>query len=185
MKPLLLSIFLCTSTFGLYAADSAKASISQMENGSLSGMEREWVSLAEAMPADKYNFAPTNGAFEGVRTFQQQVGHVATVLYVVSSGVLEQKPPVELGTGENGPATLKTKDDYVKFLKDAFAYAHKAMQSLTNDNFTDMVPSPFGGGKKMPRGSLAEMTVSHSFDHFGQAVVYARMNNIVPPSSRK
>lgn len=184
MKLLLLSIFLCTSTFSLYAADSAKAPISQMEDRSLSGMEHEWVSLAEAMPADKYGFAPTNGTFEGVRTFQQQVGHVATVLYVVSSGVLQQKPPVDLGSGENGPATLKTKDDYVKFLKDAFAYAHKAMQSLTNDNFTDMVPSPFGKGT-MPRGSLAQMTVSHSFDHYGQSVVYARMNNIVPPASRK
>lgn len=184
MKLLLLSIFLCTSSFSLYAADSAKASISQMEDRSLSGMEHEWVSLAEAMPADKYSFAPTNGTFEGVRTFQQQVGHVATVLYVVSSGVLEQKPPVDLGSGENGPSRLKTKDDYVKFLKDAFTYAHKAMQSLTNDNFTDLVPSPFGKGT-MPRGSLAQMTVAHSFDHYGQSVVYARMNNIVPPASRK
>lgn len=183
MKLLLLSIFLCTSSLSLYAADSAKASISQMEDRSLSGMEHEWVSLAEAMPADKYSFAPSNGTFEGVRTFQQQVGHVATVLYLVSSGVLEQKPPVQLG-GENGPATLKTKDDYVKFLKDAFAYAHKAMQSLTTDNFTEMVPSPFGKGT-MPRGSLAQMTVAHSFDHYGQSVVYARMNNIVPPASRK
>jgi hypothetical protein len=184
MKLFLLSIFLCTSTCSLYAADSAKASISQMEDRSLSGMEHEWVSLAEAMPADKYSFAPTSGTFEGVRTFQQQVGHVATVLYTVSSGVLEQKPPVDLGSGENGPATLKTKDDYVKFLKDAFAYAHKAMHSLTNDNFTDMVPSPFGKGT-MPRGSLAQMTVAHSFDHYGQSVVYARMNNVVPPASRK
>ena len=184
MKLLLLSVFLCTSAFSVYAADSAKVSISQMEDRSLSGMEREWVSLAQAMPADKYKFAPTDGTFSGVRTFEQQVGHVGTVLYVVSSGVLEQKPPVDLGPGENGPATLKTKDDYVKFLKDAFAYAHKAMQSLTNDNFTDMVPSPFGKGK-MPRGTLAEMTVSHSFDHYGQAVVYARMNNVVPPASRK
>lgn len=184
MKLLLMSILLCTSTLGLYAADSSKASVSKMEDRTLSGIEHEWVSLAEAMPADKYNFAPSNGAFDGVRTFEQQVGHVGAVLYMVSSGVMEQKIPAEAGSGENGPANLKTKDDYVKYLKDAFTYAHKAMGSLTNDNFTDMVPGPFGG-KKMPRGSLAELAVAHSFDHYGQCVVYARMNNVVPPASRK
>lgn len=184
MKLLVLSILLCTSTVGLYAADSGKASISKMEDRSLSGMEHEWVPLAEAMPADKYSFAPTNGAFNGVRTFEQQVSHVGAVLYIVSSGVLKQKPPAEAGSGENGPANLKTKDDYVNYLKGAFAYAHKAMASLTDSNFTDMVPSPFGKGK-MPRGSLAELAVAHSFDHYGQSVVYARMNNVVPPASRK
>lgn len=184
MKILVLSILLCTSTVGLYAADSGKVSISKMEDRSLSGMEREWVSLAEAMPADKYSFAPTNGTFNGVRTFEQQVGHVGAVLYIVSSGVLGQKPPAEAGGGENGPASLKAKDDYVKYLKGAFAYAHKAMDSLTDSNFTDLVPSPFGEGT-MPRGMLAQMTVSHSMDHYGQSVVYARMNNVVPPASRK
>ena len=184
MKLLLLSILLCTSTFSLYAADSTKASVSKMEDRALSGIEHEWVSLAEAMPADKFNFAPTNGSFEGVRTFQQQVGHVGAVLYMVSSGVMGEKVPTEAGHGENGPENLKTKDDYVKYLKDAFAYAHKAMGTLTSDNFTDMVTGPFGGNK-MPRGSLAELAVAHSFDHYGQCVVYARMNNVVPPASRK
>lgn len=185
MKLLILSILFCASSFGLYAADANKASISQMEDRALSGMEHEWISLAEAMPADKYSFAPTDGAFQGVRTFEQQVGHVGAVLYLVSSGILEQKPPAEAGNGgENGPSNLKTKEDYVKYLKGAFAYAHKAMGTLTDNNFTDMVPSPFGKGK-MPRGSLAQMTVAHSFDHYGQSVVYARMNNVVPPASRK
>lgn len=173
-----MSVLLCTSTLGLYAADSSKASVSKMEDRALSGIEHEWVSLAEAMPPDKFNFAPTNGTFEGVRTFEQQVGHVGAVLYMVSAGVLEQKMPTEAGNGENGPTSLKTKDDYVNYLKGAFAYAHKAMDSLTNDNFFDMVPGPFGGKNKMPRGSLAELAVAHSFDHYGQSVVYARMNNI-------
>jgi len=184
MKLLLLCVLLCTSTFSLYAADSNKASISKMEDRALSGIEHEWVSLAEAMPADKYNFAPTKGSFEGVRTFEQQVSHVGAVLYIVSSGILEQKAPAEAGSGENGPSNLKSKEEYLKYLKDAFAYAHKALASLTDSNFTEMVASPFGKGK-MPRGSLAELTVAHSFDHYGQAVVYARMNNVVPPASRK
>jgi DinB superfamily len=185
MKLLLSTLLLFTSTISAYAADANKASISQMQDRALSGIEREWVSLAEAMPADKYNFAPTQGSFDGVRTFEQQVAHVGAVLYVVSSGIIGEKAPTAAGSSENGPSSLKTKDDFVNYLKGAFAYAHKAMGTLTDQNFTEMVPSPFGGKNKMPKGSLAELTVAHSFDHYGQSVVYARMNNIVPPASRK
>jgi hypothetical protein len=185
MKLLLCTFLLFTATMSIYAADASNAPISQMEGRALSGIEREWVSLAEAMPADKYSFAPTRGSFDGVRTFEQQVGHVGAVLYIVSSGIIGEKAPSAAGSGENGPSSLKTKDDFVNYLKGAFAYAHKAMDSLTDQNFTEMVPSPFGGKNKMPRGSLAELAVAHSFDHYGQSVVYARMNNVVPPASRK
>ncbi len=39
-------------------------------------VEQEVVSVAEAMPEDKYSFAPTNGEFIGVRTFAEQVKHI-------------------------------------------------------------------------------------------------------------
>jgi hypothetical protein len=44
----------------------------------LSGIEDEFVGAAEAMPADKYDFAPptTYGEFKGVRTFAEEVKHV-------------------------------------------------------------------------------------------------------------
>src|SRR5947209_17392030 len=80
-------------------------------------VEREVVSAAEAMPEDKYSFAPTNGEFKGVRTFSQQVKHVAAVNYIIGAGILGEKPPVDTG-GENGPDSIKTKSDIVKFLKE-------------------------------------------------------------------
>jgi uncharacterized damage-inducible protein DinB len=169
--------------FGVFAAETGHASMAQMYDRELSMVEREVVSLAEAMPADKYEFAPSNGDFKGVRTFGQQMSHIATVIYEVSAGVLGEKSPVDAGKSENGPASLKTKDAIVKYLKDAFSYAHKAMNSLTDKNFTELVASPFGD--KSPRGSLANGNVWHTFDHYGQAVVYARMNGIVPPASRQ
>jgi hypothetical protein len=43
----------------------------------LKSIEKEIVSAAEAMPADKYGFAPTDGESKGVRTFGQQVKHLA------------------------------------------------------------------------------------------------------------
>src|SRR6516164_11840869 len=82
-------------------------------------VEQEVISAAEAMPEDKYSFAPTNGEFKGVRTFAEQVKHVAAVNYLVAAAVLQEKPPVELG-GENGPDSVKSKAEIVKFLKDSF-----------------------------------------------------------------
>jgi hypothetical protein len=150
----------------------------------LTMLERELVPLAEAMPADKYGFAPTQGEFKGVRTFGQQISHIAAVMYMVSASVLGEKVPTEAGEGENGPASLKTKDDIVKYLKSAVAYSHKAMNSLTDANLTAMVKSPFGEGD-VPRVSMASVVTWHSFDHYGQMAVYARMNGIIPPASRQ
>jgi hypothetical protein len=136
------------------------------------------------MPADKYNFAPTHGEFKGVCTFGDQVTHVAAVIYAVSAAASGEKNPTDMGTNENGPAAVKGKDAAVKYLKDAFAYAHKAVGSLTEKNLTEMVKSPFGPGQA-PRVRMASIAVSHSFDHYGQMVVYARMNGIIPPASRR
>lgn len=162
---------------------ASAASVNKIFDQQLTMLEHELVPLAEAMPADKYNFAPTHGEFKGVRTFGQQVGHIAAVMYMVSASVLSEKVPAEAGEGENGPASLKTKDDFVNYLKGAVAYAHKAMNSLTEANLTGMVKSPFGEGE-VPRVSMASVVTWHSFDHYGQMVVYARMNGIVPPASR-
>jgi hypothetical protein len=172
---------LCALSYALMFAADSSATIGQIHDRELSILERELVPLAEAMPADKYDFAPTQGAFKGVRTFGQQMTHVASVMYSISGTVLGEKPPVDVGTGENGPDSLKGKDAIVKYLKDAFGYSHKAMQSLTEHNFSEMVPAY---GNKAPRGQVASELVWHGFDHYGQAVVYARMNDIIPPASR-
>lgn len=145
-------------------------------------VEGEVVSLAEAMPAEKYSFAPTQGKFEKARTFGQQVGHIAAVVHATAASTLGERIP-DMGPGENGPATLKTKDDYVKYLKDSFAHAHRAMAMLTAQNLNDMVQSAFGANQT-PRVNMAMVPVWHSFDHYGQMVIYARMNGVVPPASK-
>ena len=174
-------IMLALSGLAVSAADANRASIAQMEDRALSQVEHEIVSLAEAMPAEKYGFAPTQGEFTGVRTFGLQMSHIAAVIDEFAAAILGEKA-TDPGKDENGPDSLRGKDAIVKFMKEAFAHGHKAMNSLTAQNFTEMVDLPWG---KMPKGTLAEMCASHSFDHYGQAVVYARMNGIVPPASRK
>jgi len=167
-------------------AQDAKAAehhtIAQVMDRELSGVEGEFVPAAEAMPEDKYSFAPTNGEFKGVRTFAQQVKHVAAVNYLIGASILEEKPPVELGS-ENGPDSVKTKAEAVKFLKDSFAYAHKAVGTINEGNLLTPIKSPFGEGMTT-RLAMASVIVAHCFDHYGQMVEYLRMNNIVPPASR-
>ncbi|HYL72675.1 MAG TPA: DinB family protein [Bryobacteraceae bacterium] len=168
---------------GACAADAPAPGIGKLLDGQIKSIESEIVSLAEAMPADKYDFAPTAGEFKDARTFGQQMSHVAAVLYMVSAAALGEKNPSEAGPGENGPATIHGKDAIVQYLKDSFAYAHKAAANITMANVMDPVPSAFGSSKT-PRLSMISVAVSHSFDHYGQAVIYARMNGIIPPASR-
>ena len=139
----------------------------------------EFTGAADAMPEDKYSFAPTSGEFKGVRTFAQQVKHVAAVNYVFGAAILGEKPPVE--GGENGPDSVKTKAEILKFTKDSFAYLHKALASITDKNQLDPVDI---FGMKMPRMSVGAFSTAHPFDHYGQMVEYLRMNGIVPPASR-
>ena len=166
----------------VFAAEPGAPSIGKILDGEITTVESEVVSLAEAMPADKYDFAPKDGKFDGVRTFAQQMSHIAAVNYLVSSAALGEKNPSDPGPGENGPASIKGKDAVVKYLKDSYAYAHKAAAATTTANALDMLPPPFGKAK-MPRMGILSVVSWHSFDHYGQAVVYARMCGIIPPAS--
>jgi len=156
--------------------------VTQVLDRTISNLERDFVPAAEAMPEDKYGFAPTNGEFKGVRNFGQQVKHVAAVNYELGAALLEEKPPVDVGD-EAGPASVITKADVLKYLHDSFAYVHKAVQTVNDKNLVETVKSPFGEGS-VTRLGLATSVAWHGFDHYGQMVEYLRMNGIVPPASR-
>jgi len=163
------------------------SSISGVLNARLKGIESEFVSAADAMPEDKYSFAPTNGEFKGVRTFAQQIRHVAATNWEVAAGMVGEKPPVETqGPNDNGPESIKSKADLMKYLKDSFAYAHKAVDQITPENAVAPINSPFdpSGKAKTTRLGMAVLLFGHGFDHYGQMVEYLRMNGIIPPASR-
>jgi uncharacterized damage-inducible protein DinB len=185
-QPLLIGMSLLLLTIAC-AAQSAKPkdehlSMAQVLDKAAATMEHEFVPAAEAMPEDKYGFAPTTGEFKGVRTFGQQVKHVAAVNYMLAAAILQEKPPAETG-GESGPESITTKADIVKYLKASFEYAHKAIATINDKNALAAVKSPFGEGTMTPL-AIAGLVTSHGFDHYGQMVVYLRSNGIVPPASR-
>ncbi len=167
----------------MQAKPDQKPTFAMVLDHNLTNTEKEVVSAAEAMPEHKFNFAPTQGEFKGVRTYAQQIKHIAAVNYMLASAILGEKPPLDLGKGENGPDNITSKADVLKFLKDSFAYAHKAANSVTEANVLEMIQSPFGSNKTT-RLTLALVMLSHPFDHYGQMVEYLRMNGIIPPASR-
>ncbi|MGA3314905.1 MAG: DinB family protein [Candidatus Korobacteraceae bacterium] len=166
----------------MQAKPDQKPTFAMVLDRSLSSVEHEVVPAAEAMPEDKFNFAPTQGEFKSVRTFAQQVKHIAAVNYMLGAGILAEKPPLDL-EGENGPAKITSKADVVQFLKDSFTYLHKAMNSIDENNILGLVQSPFGPNR-VSRLGLSVIAISHPFDHYGQMVEYLRVNNIIPPASR-
>jgi hypothetical protein len=185
VKRLCASMFLvacCAIALGQSAPSAEHRTVAQVLDRAVTGVENEFVPAADAMPEDKYPFAPTAGEFKGVRNFAQQVKHVAAVNYIFGAAILGEKPPLDLG-GENGPDSIKTKADILKFLKDSFAYAHKAVATIDEKNLLEPVKSPFGEGSTTRLGMAAGIT-AHCFDHYGQMVEYLRMNGIIPPASR-
>ena len=152
-------------------------------DGMLSGLESEFVPLAQAMPAEKYDFAPSAANFvagqgseyAGVSTFRAMVLHVASANYYYASQVSGTKPDVDV----KALANIKGKDAAVAALQASFVFAHKAFGTLTAQNAFESVQGTD------TRASLAGGLVAHAFDHYGQLVEYLRMNGIVPPASRK
>ena len=166
-------------------APVAEPSVGVAMDGTYQWVVGQFIGAAEAMPEDKFDFAPSQGEFKGVKTFAQQVKHVSAVNFFLGAQILGEKPPAEVGNPEMGPDSLKTKAEIVKYMKDSFAYARKAIQTITAQNGSRSVKNPFGQGPDMTPIGMATLLAFHGMDHYGQMVEYLRMNGIVPPASRR
>jgi uncharacterized damage-inducible protein DinB len=164
---------------------AATMSVATSMDNEISIVEKELVSAAEAMPEDKFNFTPENSKFQGsdykgVKTFAEQLKHIAATNYGFWAAVLGEKPAVDLNH-EKGPDSMTSKADILKFLRDSFALGHRAAKSLTLQNIEQQVQSDEGSTTRL---FLTTFAVAHDFDHYGQIVEYLRMNGIIPPASR-
>jgi uncharacterized damage-inducible protein DinB len=142
------------------------------------------VSAADAMPADKYGFAPADGEFKGVRTFGQMVKHLSATNYILAAVALGEEPPADAGD-ELGPEAVGTKDEILRYLKGSFANLDKAIEAVGQKNVL-VKSSPISPLKstEATRLALVVEALVHAFDHYGQMVEYLRMNGVVPPASR-
>ena len=185
MKSLILMAGLMLGSVGLVQAQAPQAMVSPAKSldAGLSAFEAEMTGLAKAMPAEKYDFVPTADLFKDgsgtdfktVKSFGDMVKHVAQANYYYAGSFSGMKPTVDT----KAIGSLKSKDEIVAALAASFAFAHKAMASLTAQNAFESVKGDD------TRASLAGGLMAHGFDHYGQLVEYLRMNGIIPPASRK
>ncbi|MFY9746089.1 MAG: DinB family protein [Acidobacteriaceae bacterium] len=147
-------------------------------------LQNHVVSAAEAMPADKYGFAPTDGEFKDVRTFGRQVKHLAATNHILAAAALGEAPPADAGD-ETGPETVRTKAEILDYLNSSFAHLGNALDAI-GDTSIAVRPSPISplSATTVTRLSLIVEALVHTYDHYGQMVEYLRMNGVVPPASR-
>jgi uncharacterized damage-inducible protein DinB len=163
---------------------SAPATIAAMVDREIGDIEKQILDAVEAMPESKFNFSPeslkiSGSNYSGVRTFALQVKHIAASNNALWSPLTGDLLPKDF-MGGDGPESVKTRADILKFLRASFALGHKAAATLTAENMLQP-PSP---GSRSSRLHLAMFAVAHALDHYGQMVEYLRLNGIVPPASR-
>jgi uncharacterized damage-inducible protein DinB len=146
--------------------------------------EKEIMPAVDAMPADKFGFAPTDGEFKGVRTFGQMVKHLSATNHILAAAALGEEPPADAGD-EVGPEAVRTKAEILNYLNGSFAHLSKAIEAIGQAN-PPVNASPISPLKRgeVTRSSLVAEALMHACDHYGQMVEYLRMNGVVPPASR-
>ena len=130
-----------------------------------------FIRAAEKMPEANYGFRPS----PDVRTFAQQVAHVADDQYNLCAPAKGETRKAAYTAIEN---SLTGKSELVVALKDAFAYCDTAYAALTDAN------GPTTSGKRTTFGML-NWNLWHTWEHYGNIVVYLRMKGVVPPSSER
>lgn len=151
--------------------------------------EYELRSAAEAMPEEKYSYRPAEGKFKDekpefgpaeIRTFAEQVKHVACANFGFAAELDGQKPPDACDKG--GPSPARTKKELLIYLRDSFASIRKSLSAITAQNMYEPIEGPYAGPNT--RLGLATVVIWHCADHYGQMTLYLRQNGIVPPASR-
>jgi hypothetical protein len=161
--------------------DDAPKDIAGSISRSLEWTESQFMGVAQAMPEEKYSFVPTAGNFAGVRSFAEQVKHVACANYAFFNEIEAKTPPDDCEKG--GPSPAKTKAQLVKYLHDSFDYGNGVLMAINEKNALKRAEGRYAGPNT--RLGLAVTAVWHIADHYGQVVEYLRMNGIVPPSTQQ
>ena len=180
-KRFFLTLYLlpCNAALGQTETPKYPLTVQQILDKNVRAAEQMVSAAAEAMPEESYAFAPTNGEFKGVRTFAQMLKHVAVVNFMNAAALLGEKTPVDVGERENGSDSVRTKEQILKFLKDSFAYLHKATDTLDEKNLMTPTKDPWSG-TQVPRLMFVTTGIFHPWEMYGQMAIYLRMNGIDP-----
>jgi uncharacterized damage-inducible protein DinB len=174
----LLSIPAAAQTGGPAGAAPANPLSTWLRNAYM-GNRNVIVRSAEKMPEENYNMRP--GTQQEVRTFGQQVGHIANYNFMWCAQAKGEKNP----NAGNNLEKLNTKAEFLKALNDAFAYCEGVYSSLTDASGVEMVDITQESGRQTRnlRMALLILNYGHNNEIYGNMVTYMRMKDIVPSSS--
>ena len=175
MKLVTRSIAACTFVLALAAQASAQGI-------TLAGdMLKDWqqqemmmVGIAEAMPEATWNFKATAPQ----RTYGEHVMHAVQVNQMLLA-TLGAKTPAPM---INMKATSRA--DVLQALRQSYDYGEAVFKEFNDAAWTEAVMGPRFIGQAT-RVRIAHFAMTHTMDVYGQLVVYLRLNNIVPPASRR
>jgi uncharacterized damage-inducible protein DinB len=173
----LLSIVLVTGATVARAADeNDKTAPSYDMKGQalldLEGVQKKFVDMANAVPADKLTWRPSPDS----RSFAEVFLHVAGERYGILAMMGTEKP-----AGFNGKTFEKSTTDraqIVQELNKSWGFAQTAIQGMSNADFAKLLPKL---GPQANAGDVVYILVADAHEHLGQVVAYARENGIVPP----
>ena len=164
--------FLVMSALTVLAQDASKLRAEFLSN--FDDAAKKIVSLAEAVPADKYSWRPA----EGVRSIGEVYMHITGADVMIPS-MVGAKPPADLKLGKDFEKTINQKDQIVPMLKRAVEHARQAISTAmeTPDKPTKLF------GKDSTNAGVALLIITHMHEHLGQSIAYARSVKVTPPWS--
>lgn len=143
---------------------------------SYNGTNDKVLSLAEAIPEDKYDWHPA----EGVRSVKQSVGHIVAANYFIGS-MMGAELPEGLNPREV-EQSITSKEKAIAGLRESSKFVREAMKGVPESEY-DEETEVFGN--TVPKFQLLVLVVNHSAEHLGQLIAYARSNDVTPPWSVK
>jgi uncharacterized damage-inducible protein DinB len=176
-----IAVVVFTSAAFLLGQDETPKTIAQSIGGSLRFAQAGFMAAAEAMPEAKYSFIPTAGEFKDVRSFAEQVKHVACANLGFFNEIEGKTPPENCEKG--GPSKAASKAELLQYLRESFDYGNRVLPAITEKTALDRVNGPYAAPNS--KLGIAAAALWHVSDHYGQIVEYLRMNGIVPPSTRQ
>jgi uncharacterized damage-inducible protein DinB len=162
------------------AQDAKKAEAPKPAPGASQALLEEWndigrrlTAIAEDMPEDKYDYKPK----PEMRSWVMQLLHAAQSNYYFINPVLGKELPKD----DVKQDEFKNKTAVVAFVKKSYADGAEIIKSQGDAGLSKTVQL----GKEMQRiDALAYDLIAHANEHYGQIVVYYRLNGLVPPESR-
>lgn len=149
--------------------------LQQEASGLITFASGKVVQLVDAVPDDKLNWAPS----DGVRSFKDVFTHLVSANYFFGSKLGATIPAnVKM---ETLATDLKTKDQLKTAIRDSYDFAIAAVKNTKSESFPTRVEYPFPG--EYTNMSSVLILLTHSNEHLGQLIAYARMNGITPPWS--